>query len=74
MSVNLKRIKAERIAQGLTQEDLAEKLGWSRGSYAKRELGMVPLGADDLARIANVLGYDADNISIFFKPSAPVRE
>ena len=74
MSVNLNRIKAERIAQGYTQEEMASKLGWKRGAYAKRESGKVQIGADDLAKIADVLGYQSDGISIFFKPSDPVRE
>ena len=38
MTVNLKRLKAERIASGMTQDEVAHKMGWkSRTPYAKRE-------------------------------------
>lgn len=74
MSVNLKRIKGERTAQGLTQREMATRLGWTRGMYAKREAGFVQLGADDLAKIAEALGYNPDKIGIFFKPSVPKRD
>lgn len=38
MNLNLKRLKAERIANGLTQDEMANRMGWkSRTPYAKRE-------------------------------------
>lgn len=38
MTVNLKRLKAERIASGMTQDEVAHKMGWkTRTPYAKRE-------------------------------------
>ena len=38
MSLDLSRLKAERIAKGLTQEEMAQKMGWSsRGPYTPRE-------------------------------------
>ena len=41
MELNLRRIKAERIAKGYTQDVVAEKMGWkSRTPYVKRENGM----------------------------------
>lgn len=50
MKLDLKRIKAERVASGMTQSEIANKLGWkSRTPYAKRENGLVPFGADELA-------------------------
>lgn len=74
MGVNLKRLKAERVAQGLTQAELASRLGWSRNKYAKRENGFVSLSANELASISNALGYSADRIGIFFEATAPKRE
>jgi len=72
MGANLKRIKAERVARGLTQDDMAEKLGWSnRARYAKRENGIVPLSVDDLAKIAGVFGMSKDDVGIFFTQSVP---
>lgn len=68
MTVDLKRIKAERIAKGLTQDDMAVKMGWStRTPYAKRENGIVAIGADELGRIASILGYSLNDLGLFFK-------
>ena len=65
MTLNLLRIRAERIAKGMTQEEMAERLGISRAAYAKREAGIVDIGANELAAISEVLGIDRDHISIF---------
>lgn len=75
MLVNLNRVKAERIAKGYSQDDMAKKLGWkSRATYSKRETGRVSLGADELASIAEILGYSNDEIGIFFTLNVPKRE
>ncbi|MFX3725025.1 XRE family transcriptional regulator, partial [Streptococcus suis] len=35
MKINLKRLKAERIAKGLTQDEVANRMGWKdRALYA----------------------------------------
>lgn len=74
MTIDLKRIKAERIAKGFTQDEMAEKLGWkTRTPYAKRENGLVIIGADELGRIAYVLGYSTNELGIFFTKNVPVR-
>lgn len=65
MSFNLQRLKAERMAEGYTQEDFAKKLGMSRGAYAKREAGIVDISVEDLSHIMDALGYDASKVSIF---------
>lgn len=69
MSFNLQRLKAERMAEGYTQEEFAKKLGMSRGVYAKREAGIVDISVEDLSRIMDALGYDVSKVSIFFAPS-----
>lgn len=75
MTVNLKRLKAERIANDLTQDQMAEKMGWStRTPYAKRENGIVAIGADELAKMATILGYTDDDIGIFFTKDVPEKE
>ena len=67
MTVNHLRIKAERIAKGLTQDDMAKALGWSdRARYAKRENGLVSFDADELIKVATILGFSKDQIGIFF--------
>ena len=74
MTINLKRLKAERLANGLNQEEMAKRMGWkSRTPYAKRENGLVTIGADELVQMAEILGYSIDELRIF-NPSVPKRE
>lgn len=75
MTINLSRIKAERIASELTQDEVAKKMGWkSRSPYAKRENGMVAIGADELIKLASIFGYGIDELGIFFKSNVPEKE
>lgn len=75
MTVDLRRIKAERIAKGYTQDQMAEKMGWkNRGAYAKRENGFVSIGADELAKIAEILDFSKEDLGIFFKANVPEKE
>ena len=74
MTVDLNRLKAERIAKGYTQKDITKLLGKeNRSWYAKRENGIVSLGANELLEIAAVLGYDKNHMAIFYKDNVPVR-
>ncbi|WKK68329.1 helix-turn-helix transcriptional regulator [Brochothrix thermosphacta] len=74
MTIDLKRIKAERIAKGFTQDEMAEQLGWkTRTPYAKRENGLVGIGADELGRIAHVLGYSTNELGIFLPRTFPIK-
>lgn len=67
MEINLNRIKAERIAAGVSQQQMAKVLGISRGAYWKRENGKTQIGVEELAKIAETVGIDKNNIGIFFK-------
>lgn len=69
---NTSRIKAERIAAGLTQEEVAAKMGWSRSKYSKFENGHSKTGADDLADFAKIVG--TTNMNIFFRFNVPKME
>lgn len=69
MRVDLMRLKGERVTKGLTQAELAKKIGLSRIAYANRENGKISLDANELAQIAEVLGYGKDELGIFFKSS-----
>ena len=75
MRLDIKRLKAERIAKGLSQEEMATKMGWnSRTSYVKRELGMIDIGVDEFLKMIKILGYTENNLSIFFTEDVPIRE
>ncbi|MGM0038163.1 helix-turn-helix domain-containing protein [Enterococcus sp. DIV0546] len=69
---NTDRVKAERIAAGLTQEEIANELGWSRTKYVKFENGKSKTGADDLADFAKIVGVT--DMNIFFKFNVPKTE
>lgn len=66
MAFNLKRLKAERVAQGYTQAEFADKMNMSREAYAKRESGKVNISVEEFAQILKALGYDTSSMSIFF--------
>lgn len=75
MIIDLRRVKAERIAKGYTQDYMAEKMGFnSRAAYAKRENGIVSMGADELAQISEILDIPLTQMHIFFKRNVPEKE
>lgn len=74
MKLDLKRLRAERVACGLSQEDVAKKFGKTRSWYAKRENGFVSIGADELAKIAGIFNIDDKRIAIFFNNNVPKKE
>lgn len=71
MQFDFKRLKAERIAKGYSQEELAQRLNWTRSVYTKRENGSVSLGVDELAEIATALELPETRLSIFFNSDIP---
>ncbi|HHB2679152.1 TPA: helix-turn-helix domain-containing protein [Staphylococcus aureus] len=75
MVLNLKRLRAERIACGITQDEMAHKMGWkTRTPYAKRENGIVDIGANEFIKMAKILGYETNNLDIFFTNNVPGKE
>lgn len=72
LTFNPNRLRAERVAIGLSQEEVANLLGKKRSWYAKRESGAVNTGSDELADIANVLKIE--DISIFFTKIVPEKQ
>lgn len=75
MTIDLNRLKAERINLGMTQDDMSKKMGWAtRTPYAKRENGIVGIGANELIKMAEILGYSKNELGIFFKNDVPEKE
>ena len=68
VKVDLKRLKAERVASGLSQEDVAHRMGWkTRSPYAKRENGIISISAGELAEFVEIFGLPIDKLPIFFE-------
>ena len=63
---NIRRIRAERIARGISVKEMADALDITPGTYYKKESGTIRLNVDDLAIILNVLGMSENECGIFF--------
>lgn len=75
MILNLKRLRAERIAKGMNQDEMAKAMGWhTRSSYAKRENGITTISATELVKMASILGYGTNQLDLFFTNNVPDRE
>lgn len=49
------RLRARRIEQGLTQEELAERAGVDSKTVSRAENGRYPISVDQVARFARAL-------------------
>ena len=68
MKLNLKRLRAERIAKGMNQDEMAKAMGWhTRSSYAKRENGITSIDVNEFVKMASILGYGINQLGIFFE-------
>lgn len=71
---NLNRLKAERIARSITQEEMAQKLGMERTSYWKRERGDVKLTVEEFVEILKVFEMTKEDMLIFFNHNVPEKQ
>lgn len=75
LKFNVSRLKAERVANNITQADMAKGMGYeSTSTYTKKENGNLRIGVDEFAQMISLLGYNKDQISIFFTLEVPERE
>lgn len=58
------RIKKERLAQGLTQRELADSAGITVPYVSKIEAGKETPTEEKIAKIAEALGLDADELTL----------
>lgn len=59
-----KIIKSIRMNQGLTQEELAEKIDISKNYLSKVERGLSVLNAEAFLKMANVLNFSLEDFGI----------
>ena len=65
--MNPNELKAQRVRLGLTQKDLAAKLGIQASSYNKKENGINPFSSIELQKLKILLSLEDDKfIKIFF--------
>ncbi|WP_304402271.1 helix-turn-helix transcriptional regulator [Lactobacillus intestinalis] len=74
MKFDLNRLKAERIAKGLTQAQLAKAIGLSTNAYWRKENGQRDIGIKEFLKILKVLGYSENKLPLFFKQDVDKRE
>jgi len=55
-------MKAERIAQGISQEKLAEKAGLHRTYVSQVERGVVAISLDNVEKLAKALSRDEESL------------
>lgn len=67
MEFNLLELKAQRVRQGKTQEDLAKVLGIKTNTYSKKEAGTIKITVEEFQKICNYLKIK--NVNIFFTQS-----
>jgi len=74
MILNLKRLRAERIAKGMNQYEMAKAMGWhTRSSYAKRENGITSIDVNEFVKMASILGYGINQLDLFFTDNVTNR-
>lgn len=56
------KLKEKRLESGMTQNDLAEKIGLKRSSYTSIELGNRNLKIETAIKIKQALGYFDDDL------------
>jgi len=74
MKLNLKRLRAERIAKGMNQYEMAKAMGWhTRSSYANRENGITSIDVNEFVKMASILGYGINQLDLFFTDNVTNR-
>ena len=58
----INNIRAERVRKGLTQKEMAKKLGLSVTSYNQKESGKVQFNLDEFIQICYVLDTDPETL------------
>lgn len=66
--MKLDELRRIRLANHLTQNQLAQKLGYSRAAYSKREIGLQRFDVNDLKILKHELRLSSEQLDdIFFE-------
>lgn len=74
MKFDLSRLKAERVAKGFTQAEMAKAIGISLNAYWRKEHGQRDISVEEFIRILNALGYSKKQLPLFFDRDVDNRE
>ncbi len=72
--VNTKALKITRVEEEKTQDDLAHLLKISRGTYSKKENGLINMTIDEAVMIAEELQMDFNKFNKVFANERLKRE
>ncbi|WP_273210543.1 helix-turn-helix domain-containing protein [Runella zeae] len=67
------KIKAIRLAKGLTQIEVAEKTGMTQGNYGRLEKGLIQVTIERLEQLADVFGMSVGNI-LNYEGETPIEK
>ena len=71
--MELRELKAKRILNGLTQEQLAKKIGINTKSYNMKENGKIRFSLDEAAKVSEVLKLSLNEVNnIFLQIKLPI--
>ena len=56
------KLRVMRLCKGWSQEEMAERLGYSANGYAKIERGETDIKVDRLGKIAEAIGVDLSTV------------
>lgn len=58
----MKRLRAARLAAGLTQEEMGKKLGLTMAGYRQKEVGERKISIEEAVKISKILHMSLDEI------------
>lgn len=64
--MNTSELKAERIRQNKSVENMAMVIGKTPDTYAKKERGEVKFSPEEITAVSNDLGLDIDKFNAIF--------
>lgn len=74
MSTLGEQIKAMRLKKGMTQEQLAQKLGTTKAAISRYERNQRQPRLEQLSEIAQILEANPDNLTSLFYPSLELQD